>query len=292
VSLPDIAADPAVIDLVQRALREDVVEHDATTLALVQETATCRAELLSRGEYTVSGLPVAGLVFKQVDPDLSFEACVAEGDSVRDGDVLATVDGSARSILGAERTALNFLQRMTGIATLTRSFVSEVAGHEVAVLDTRKTTPTMRVLEKYAVLCGGGCNHRLGLHDRVLIKDNHRRLWQASMAEEALSTLALDEAVRRAREQYPNLEIEIEVESEEELASALEADPDWVLLDNMNPDLLRRCVALAAGQTRLEASGGITLANAGEIACTGVDAISLGCLTHSAPAADLSLEIR
>jgi nicotinate-nucleotide pyrophosphorylase (carboxylating) len=188
-------------------------------------------------------------------------------------------------VLAGERTALNFLQRLSGIATLTRRFVDAVREQGTTILDTRKTTPGYRWLEKYAVRCGGGSNHRAGLYDRVLIKDNHRRFWNEHEAGR------LDLAVRAARRRFPDVPVEIEVESPEELACALRGEPDWVLLDNMSPELLGECVRVCAGRARLEASGGITLANVRDVARTGVDAVSLGCLTHSAPAADLSLEV-
>jgi nicotinate-nucleotide pyrophosphorylase (carboxylating) len=177
------------------------------------------------------------------------------------------------------------MQRMAGIATLTRRFVERAAPHGTVILDTRKTTPTLRVLEKYAVLCGGGENHRMGLYDRIMIKDNHRRLWQEGDAGR------LDLAVAAARERFPGLAVEVEVESLAELDSALAGSPEWILLDNMTPALLAACVARCGGRARLEASGGITLANIEAVAASGVDAVSLGCLTHSAPAVDLSLEI-
>jgi nicotinate-nucleotide pyrophosphorylase (carboxylating) len=177
------------------------------------------------------------------------------------------------------------MQRMTGIATLTRAFVDAVAPHNTVILDTRKTTPALRDFEKYAVLCGGGVNHRVGLYDKILIKDNHRRLWRKGDASR------LDLAVAAAREAYPELEVEVEVETMEELASALDGAPEWILLDNMLPEQLAECVRRCAGRAKLEASGGIVLENAAAVAASGVDAISLGCLTHSAPSADLSLEI-
>ena len=192
------------------------------------------------------------------------------------------ITGKARAILAGERTALNFLQRLTGIATLTARFVEQVKPHATRILDTRKTTPTWRTLEKYAVRCGGGTNHRMGLYDQVLIKDNHRRLWGAR---------DLAEAVHMARRRCPGVPVEVEVETEAELERALAARPDWILLDNMTLRRLRRCVRLCRGRCPLEASGGITLANVKAVAAAGVQAISLGCLTHSAPAADLSLEI-
>jgi nicotinate-nucleotide pyrophosphorylase (carboxylating) len=210
---------------------------------------------------------------------------LADGKKASAGDVILDIHGPARVILTGERTALNFMQRMSGIATLTANFVERVAAYNCLILDTRKTTPVLRTFEKYAVLCGGGTNHRIGLYDKVMIKDNHRRLWQDGDSGD------LAAAVRAARAAYPELEIEIEVESLEELTNALKAHPEWVLLDNMSPDEMRRCVEINAGRSKLEASGGITLDNIEAAAASGVDAVSLGCLTHSAPSVDLSLEI-
>jgi nicotinate-nucleotide pyrophosphorylase (carboxylating) len=192
--------------------------------------------------------------------------------------------GPARAILVAERTALNFMQRMCGVATMTRSFARLVADLGTLVLDTRKTTPGLRFLEKYAVLCGGGANHRLGLYDRILMKDNHRALWRGADGSR------LDLAVAEARRRHPDLQVEIEVESIDELECALLGLPDWIMLDNMDCDTMRRAVAINAGRARLEASGGITAANIRAVAETGVDAVSLGCLTHSVRSIDLSLE--
>lgn len=283
--MKDIAADKAVWDGVRRALEEDIGPGDVTSLALVPEQATCRAAILARHPVTVSGGPVAALCFRETDPGLICETLVPDGETAAAGQTLLTVSGSARSILTAERTALNFMQRMTGVATVTRRF-AEIAGrYGVAVLDTRKTAPGLRALDKYAVLCGGGVNHRMGLHDRFLIKDNHRALWAGSGRK------SLAEAVRHCRNTFPGLAIEMEVETEAELADALEGAPDWILLDNMTPEIMRRCVALCKGRSRLEASGGITLETVEAVAQTGVDAISLGCLTHSPIAADLTLEI-
>jgi len=180
---------------------------------------------------------------------------------------------------------LNFMQRMTGMATMTARFVDVVSQYDCHILDTRKTTPTLRPFEKYAVLCGGGTNHRFGLFDKVMIKDNHRRLWRDGDGGD------LAAAVLEARRQYPDLEIEIEVESESELRNALDGSPEWILLDNMSPELMAKCVEITEGRSKLEASGGITLVNVEAAAKSGVDAISLGCLTHSAPSVDLSLEI-
>jgi nicotinate-nucleotide pyrophosphorylase (carboxylating) len=283
---PDIDQLPEVADLIRRALAEDVATGDATTLALVPEDATVTAEIVARHACVIAGNPVAAAVFHAVDDRLVYTTVAGDGQAVGQGDRVAEISGPARGILTAERTALNFLQRLTGIASQAALFVEAVQAHGTTILDTRKTTPGYRALEKYAVRCGGGTNHRTGLYDRVMIKDNHRALW----ARES-GTTGLAAAVRASREAYPDLAVEVEVESEEEFLDAIEALPEWILLDNMGPDRLRHFVALNSGRTKLEASGGITLDNVAEIAATGVDAVSLGCLTHSVKAADLSLEI-
>lgn len=293
MTLPDIAARPEVRSLVKQALAEDVGPGDVTTKSLVPDAVKAEAVIIARQAAVVSGLDVAAAVFSEMDSRLVCRRGVDDGDAVAAGTQVMTIEGSAASILTAERTALNFLQRMTGIATLTRRFVEVAAPHGVTILDTRKTTPLLRPLEKYAVLCGGGTNHRMGLHDRAMIKDNHRKLWQRSLDDRGAGNTAagLDAAVERVRERFPGMPVEIEVESEEELVAALRGKPDWVLLDNMGPEAVRRCVGLCTGACRVEASGGITSENLEAMARTGVDAISLGALTHSAPAADLSLEI-
>lgn len=274
-----------VLELIRRALEEDVGMGDVTTNALVPPGLQVEAVILARQPVVVCGGEVAVAVFHEVDSSLAFELSVADGGSAPADATLLTVRGRARSILTAERTALNFMQRMTGIATLTRQFVEQVASHGTTILDTRKTTPTLRVFEKYAVCCGGGENHRFGLFDRVLIKDNHRRLAGRG------GSLPLDLAIQEARRCTPGLTLEVEVESLDELEVVLRAAPDWVLLDNMSLDAMAACVRRVNGACKTEASGGITLARAAAVAATGVDAISLGCLTHSPPAADLSLEI-
>jgi len=283
--LPDPAAEEEVRALIRRALEQDIGAGDATTRALVPEKTAVSAAIVARGEIVVAGAGVARAVFGEIDPSLQCEVRVPDGDEVRDGETVLSIRGAARPILAAERTALNFLQRMSGIATLTRRFVSVASPYNVSVLDTRKTTPGLRRLEKYAVACGGGVNHRMGLYDRVLIKDNHRHLWSRDAAG------GLAEAVRRARKAFPGLPVEVEVESLSELREVLAAGPDWILLDNRTPAEMKRCADACAGRCRLEASGGITLDNIAEVAAAGVDAVSLGCLTHSAPAADLSLEV-
>jgi nicotinate-nucleotide pyrophosphorylase (carboxylating) len=280
-----ISDNPMVKDLIRRALEEDVGSGDVTTLSVVPESSRGRAVILSRGHYVVSGLDVAAAVFAAVDPSLQCRFLSADGDGVKPDQALMTIEGSIRGILTGERTALNFMQRMTGIASRTREFSDKVKPYGTRILDTRKTTPTLRILEKYAVTCGGGTNHRMGLYDMVLIKDNHRRLWQPA----GISNL--QGAVAAAREKFPGIPVEVEVESEAELRDALRAAPEWIMLDNMEPARMRECVAICAGRAKLEASGGVTLATVEAIAATGVDAISIGGLTHSSPAADLSLEL-
>lgn len=280
----DIAEDPRVKTAIEAALAEDVGAGDVTTLALVDPSVIATGEILSRVDCRVSGGTVAAAVLQAVDPEIAVEFKIRDGEDVAKGGTILTFRGRAASILTAERTALNFMQRMSGIATLTSKFTRAVGEYGTMILDTRKTTPGLRVFEKYAVVCGGGVNHRFGLFDRVLMKDNHRRLWKGGDPDR------LDLAVEAARKAFPKLAVEIEVESLAELASALRAKPEWVMLDNMSCELMAKAVAMAKGISLTEASGGITLERAREVAATGVDAISLGCLTHSAPSVDLSLE--
>ena len=207
-----------------------------------------------------------------------------DGTQVKPNETILQFSGKARSILAAERTALNFMQRMCATATLTRKFVDATKKWGTLILDTRKTTPGLRVFEKYAVTCGGGTNHRMGLYDRVLMKDNHRRLWKGGDPDE------LDQAVRAARKAFPKLDVEIEVESIRECESALKAKPEWIMLGNMSIADMKKCVKLCKGISKTEASGGITLDRAKAVAATGVTAISLGCLTHSQGSIDLTLE--
>ena len=264
-------------DLVRRALAEDVGDGDATTEATVPAGARARATILQKAPGAVFGLDVCEAAFRALDASAAFDRRVAEGVWREDGEVLV-VEGSARALLTAERTALNLLQRLSGIATATARAVREVEGTGARVLDTRKTTPGMRALEKAAVAAGGGTNHRFGLFDAILIKENH-----AAMAG------GVGAAVRAAREHRPDLPLEVECRDEGEVREALDAGAPRLLLDNMPPAQLRAMVELVAGRAELEASGGITLANLREVADTRVDFISLGALTHSAPALDLSL---
>lgn len=270
--------------LIEWALEEDLGTGDATSLALVSPGRMARGAILAREDCVVSGAGIANAVMRSVDAMVETEILIGDGQKARVGEEVIRFVGPAAAILAAERTALNFMQRMCGIATLTNRFVEAVEPYGTMILDTRKTTPGLRVLEKYAVRCGGGHNHRFGLYDRILMKDNHRRLWEDNDPNR------LDLAVLEARRKYPKLMVEIEVESVAELRGALRGKPDWVLLDNMDCELMAECARLARGIARTEASGGITLERAREVAATGVDAISLGCLTHSAPAIDLALE--
>ena len=284
MNVSDVMHDPRAVAAVAAALAEDLGPGDATTLALVDPRVVATGEVIAREACRVAGASVGKKVLELVDSSLAVEIVTPDGHDVAKGGTILTVCGKAASILVAERTALNFMQRMCGIATLTSRFVAATRAYGTLILDTRKTTPNLRLFEKYAVLCGGGTNHRFGLFDRVLIKDNHRRLWQAGDPDR------LDLAVVAARKAFPQLAVEVEVESLAECASALRGKPEWIMLDNMGCDLMRECVALCKGISKTEASGGITLERAREVAATGVDAISLGCLTHSAKAVDLSLE--
>jgi nicotinate-nucleotide pyrophosphorylase (carboxylating) len=274
--------------LLQLALAEDLgTEGDITGATVIPAEMRGQAAFVARAGGVVAGLPAAALVFASIDPQLRFEGLVDHGQTVRKGARLATVTGSLRSILAGERTALNFVQRLSGIATRTHQYVAAVAGLPCRVLDTRKTTPGWRLLEKYAVRCGGGHNHRQGLFDAVLIKDNH-------LAALAAQPLAITRAVHAARDRFDQgMPLVVEVDTLAQLEEALACRPDVVLLDNMSKDDLRAAVTqrnATAPEVKLEASGGINLTNARQIAATGVDRISVGELTHSAPALDIALD--
>jgi nicotinate-nucleotide pyrophosphorylase (carboxylating) len=265
--------------IVLAALAEDIGAGDVTTEATVPADAIGTAALLVKEPGVVCGLRAVEVTFRALDPEIAFEAFAADGDAVEAPAVVARVSGSQRAILTGERVALNFLGRLSGIATLTRQYVDAVSGTDAAVLDTRKTTPGLRVLEKHAVAAGGGRNHRFGLDDAVLIKDNHLRA--------AGSIGAAVELVRRAAD----LPVEVECDTLEQVGEALEAEVDAILLDNMTPAQLRQAVQLVEGRARLEASGGVTLETIRAVAETGVDEISVGALTHSARSLDVSLEL-
>jgi len=265
---------------IRRALEEDLGPGDATTASIVPADARTLARLVAKQDGVVAGLDVARAVFKEVDPSVGFKALVPEGHQVVPGQVLAEIAGPARAILSAERTALNFLGRMSGIATLTRQFVDAVAGTPARILDTRKTAPGLRAFDKLAVGRGGGENHRLGLYDMILIKDNHIDF-----------AGSLVEAVHRAQAAGSGLEIEVEARTLEEVRAALDVGARRILLDNMSPLTMKQAVAISRGRARLEASGNVSLDNVREIAQTGVDDISVGALTHSVRVLDMSLEL-
>ena len=291
--MKDVMLSSRARNAVKLALDEDLADVadlrktkwcDATSESLVNPDAVATGMIYSKGTgCTVAGATVAKYVMRAVDPKVKVTILKPDGSTVKPLEPILTFRGKARSILAAERTALNFMQRMSATATLTRKFVDAVKKHGTLILDTRKTTPGLRVFEKYAVTCGGGTNHRMGMYDRVLMKDNHRKIWNDR-------ELALDGAVIAARKKFPKLAVEVEVESLEQCASALKAKPEWIMLDNMSCADMKKCVKMCKGVSKTEASGGITLERVKEVAATGVTAISLGCLTHSAGSVDLSLE--
>ena len=271
------------LPIIQSALAEDLADSgDLTSLATVPLGVSASADLVARDGGVIAGLEVAQSTFTEVDSTVSFQAMVDDGDQVPPGSVIARVIGSARSLLTAERTALNLLARMSGVATATRRFVDAVAGTGAKISDTRKTMPGLRVLDKYAVVAGGGVNHRMGLYDAVMIKDNH-----------LVAGLSIGSAVAAARELVgPEIEITVEVETLGQLGEVLETDADRVLFDNMTPALLVEAVGLVSGRLITEASGGVDLENVRLVAESGVDIISVGWVTHSAPQLDLALDFR
>ena len=272
------------IDPIGVALQEDIGEGDVTTEFFVPPNLQASARIRAHEKAVASGTKTAVDVFQRVDPAVRAEIIRTDGSDIAPGDVIIEVRGSARSILKAERVALNFLQRLCGIATLTRRFVEAAGNHGVKILDTRKTTPGLRALEKAAVVAGGGANHRFGLFDMVLVKDNH-------LASHA-GFSAFAETVRRLRQERPEVRIEVEADRLDQVRAFLQVDDvDVILLDNMKPAQIREAVALGKKKVKFEASGGITLKNIGQVAATGVDYISIGALTHSARAIDLSLEM-
>ena len=267
--------------VVDAALAEDLGSGDVTTEALFEPGQTCLAHLLLKEPGVVCGLPTVEAVFRALDADVEVEPLAADGDRLREAPaVLARIEGEARAVLSGERTALNLLGRLSGVATLTRRYADAVEGTGAVLLDTRKTTPGLRALEKYAVRCGGGTNHRLGLFDGILVKDNHLRL-----------SGGIGSTVTRLRESAPALPVEVEVDTLKQLREALAAGADRILLDNMTPAGLREAVLLTNGNAMLEASGGVTLDNIRAVAESGVDVISVGALTHSARSLDVSLEV-
>jgi nicotinate-nucleotide pyrophosphorylase (carboxylating) len=284
-----------VEELVERTLTEDLtggaplprepdiaVSYDITSAATVPGSQFGTADLVARADGVVAGLPVAARVFTRLAPGASLTASAADGDRVRRGDVLLTVRGPVRALLAAERSALNIASRASGIATATRAWVDAIAGTGAVVLDTRKTTPGLRPLEKYAVRCGGGSNKRMGLYDVAMVKDNH-----VAAAGSVAAAVAL------VRERAPRVTVQVECDTVDQVGEALDAGADFLLLDNMMPDQLRQVVALVGDlDVDLEATGGLTLDVAREVADTGVDYLSVGALTHSSPILDLALDLR
>jgi nicotinate-nucleotide pyrophosphorylase (carboxylating) len=263
---------------IRRALDEDIGSGDVTTNSLVPVEAMMTGKIIAKQPGIVAGLDVVESIFRVLDEELAFSLHVTEGEKVEDRQVLAVISGKARALLTGERTALNFLGRMSGIATMTHQFIEAVAGTKAVILDTRKTVPGLRAVDKLAVLRGGGQNHRFGLYDMILIKDNHIDF-----------AGSLTEAVQRARAANHHLEIEVEARTLEEVQEALEVDVTKILLDNMTPDMMRQAVSMNHGRAKLEASGNVTLNNVRQVAETGVDYISIGALTHSAKTFDVSL---
>ena len=277
--------DAAVTALIDRALAEDRTSHDVTTDTLIPPGLPGAATLIAKSPGVLAGGEVARAVILRADPNLRAELLIEDGATLQPGDVIARVEGPVGGILRAERCALNFLQHMSGIATETARYAAAVSGTRAAIVDTRKTVPGLRTLQKYAVLVGGGRNHRMDLADGVLIKDNHIAALRAQ-------EVGLAEIVRRAKAGAPHtLKVEIEVESMEEAREALEARADIILLDNMPPEEMRRVVDMIGGRALVEASGGITLESVREVAETGVDIISVGALTHSVNALNISLDL-
>lgn len=277
MDLQKVLAD--ALPLIDRALAEDIGSGDITTRAIVPDRAEGQAVILAKSDGVIAGLPVVEQVFHRVEPKIEFDPKARDGEPVAPGDVIVTLSGPLSKILTGERVGLNFLSHLSGIATHTARFVDAVSAYNAIILDTRKTTPGWRMLEKYAVRMGGGRNHRLGLYDMILIKDNHLAVVNS-----------VTEAVRRVRAAHVGVPIEVEVKTLSELEEVIPLHVDRILLDNMDVLSLKEAVRLASGRVPLEASGGITLDNVTAVAATGVDYISVGALTHSAPALDFSLE--
>jgi len=272
----------AIRDLLEMALREDIGTGDITSESVVPVNAQAVGTIMSKSDGIIAGLDVAAEIFCMLDPEVNFRKLVSDGDQVHSGQELAKAEGKARSILTAERTVLNFLQRLSGIATMTSQYVRAASGYPAKIIDTRKTTPGWRVLEKYAVRVGGGHNHRFGLYDAVLIKENHIAV-----------AGGVAEAVSRARERIPHtMKIEVEVETLDQVREAIESGADIIMPDNMDVDAIAEAVKLINGRVIVEASGGIRLKDIPAIAATGVDLISIGALTNAAPPLDISMYIQ
>lgn len=282
-----IKYEDEIVEIVKRALVEDIGYGDITTISVIgDEYIEARGEFLVKSDGIIAGLDVVWLVFKTIDPGLNFVPYFSDGDKVKIGDIAGVVSGDVRSILSAERTALNFLQRMSGIATLTNRFVEAVEGTKAKITDTRKTAPGLRLVDKIAVEAGGGINHRFGLYDMILIKDNH-------IAVAGGIEKAIERCLKYVKEKNIDIKIEVEAQNLDDVQKILRVGGvDRILLDNFRIEDLKRAVDLISGKFEVEASGGITLENVRQVAETGVDYISIGMLTHSPKALDISLEIK
>ncbi|MGA1738362.1 MAG: carboxylating nicotinate-nucleotide diphosphorylase [Candidatus Nanopelagicaceae bacterium] len=276
----ELRIDDEIMALIDRAIEEDLAGGvDVTSVATIEESSRSTANFVVKKDGVIAGLAVAKAVMERCGV-ASFQAKVSDGDLVTAGTVIATVEGVTRSILLAERSALNFISRLSGIATLTRAWIEAIKGSDTKIRDTRKTTPGLRSLEKYAVRVGGGINHRSTLSEAALLKDNH--IAAAGSIKEAMASI---------RKRFPDVEIEVEVDSLEQLEEALQAEVPLILLDNMSPEMTEKAVLINRNRAKLESSGGIRLENAREYASTGVDFLAIGALTHSAPILDISLDL-
>ena len=292
MSLRNKLSESALEDLIHGALREDIGSGDITTKLLIPKNRLIKAAIILKEKATVAGLEIARKVFKAVDKDIRFEAVSADGSQEKPGKIIAKIQGQAGSILSGERTALNFLSHLSGVATVTRSFAEQVKPYKVKIMDTRKTTPGLRELEKCAVALGGGYNHRMGLWDAVLVKDNH-----IAVLKVGSKGINIKDIARLVKEKKPQgMKADIEVRNLKEFQEVLKIPPDIIMLDNMDISQIKKAVAMRDAQrnrqnVKIEVSGGVCLSNVKAIAKTGVDIISIGALTHSAKAVDMSLEV-
>lgn len=277
----DHIKENTIVELINRAFEEDIGSGDVTTNAIVGSDQKAKAVWLSKENGIVAGLDVAEKIFRKLDPQTKWKPDFAEGDRVEEGVVITEIEGACRAILTAERLALNIVQRMSGIATMTRKLVDAVAGYSAKILDTRKTVPGLRLLDKFAVAAGGGTNHRMGLYDLAIIKDNH-----------IVAAGSIDEATKRVREYNPDIRIEVETTNMKQINEALAADADIIMLDNMSIEQMKEAVKVIGDRAKTEASGNIRQNTVRNVAATGVDFISVGALTHSVTAFDISQQIQ
>ena len=277
-----IQENPFVKEIIRLALREDIGSGDITTDSIIRERKIGHARLIAKEDFVLAGMPIFKQVFQELSSKMKFEQFFEDGDFIKSGEIICIIEGPLHALLKGERTALNFLQRMSGVATTTKKFAERISSTSAEILDTRKTIPGWRILDKYAVRVGGGKNHRFGLFDGILIKDNH-----------ISAAGSIGKAIRLAKENAPHtLKIEVEVETLDELKEAIANDVDAVLLDNMDMEILREAVRIAKGRVLIEVSGGINLGNLQEVANMGVDFISVGAITHSVKGVDISLEFQ